>query len=316
VRSDIWALGVILFELACGHPPFTASTITELALRVAMDPTPGLTVPGMARGFEQVVYRCLEKDPARRFADVAQLAAALAPFGPAVTRGRAQGVARVLSARPVSVPGAPSSAGPSAPTTLGSSAVSIERAPAARSLRGALLAAVVVGGIAAAAVVTLRGKDRPSELSQEPRAEAPTLPAASPPSAAVAERPAAAAGSAAGAAAATVVPPPAPAAASSPPAAAAAVAPAMSAPITESPHEAAMTDAGIIVDAAANGGHDVGTAPATNADAPRRGGATSPTPATDAAAHPTRPSPVRRVTKPAAPPRKGSDEDDVGNSRL
>jgi hypothetical protein len=48
-------------------------------------------------GFEHVVYRCLEKEPARRFQDVAQLAMALAPFGSHATRDRALGVARVLS---------------------------------------------------------------------------------------------------------------------------------------------------------------------------------------------------------------------------
>jgi serine/threonine-protein kinase len=83
IRTDIWALGVILFELLAGRPPFIAETVTELAIRVASQPAPPLgsirrDVPG---GLERVVARCLEKDRAARFANVAELAAALEGFG-------------------------------------------------------------------------------------------------------------------------------------------------------------------------------------------------------------------------------------------
>src|SRR5205814_3960137 len=79
VRSDIWSIGVILFELVSGMPPFRAESITELAIRVTMDPTPPL-VGRMPHGFDDVVNRCLAKDPAHRYPDLANLAHALAAY--------------------------------------------------------------------------------------------------------------------------------------------------------------------------------------------------------------------------------------------
>ena len=77
-RSDIWALGVILYELVMGVQPFRAETITDLALAIAMDPTPPLG--GMPPAYAAIVKRCLEKDPSQRFQDVGALAVALAPL--------------------------------------------------------------------------------------------------------------------------------------------------------------------------------------------------------------------------------------------
>jgi serine/threonine-protein kinase len=82
-RADIWSLGIILFELVSARIPFEAEAVTELAIKIAMDPTP------MVRAFraevppalEHVIAMCLEKDRARRYQTVGDLAVALQTFG-------------------------------------------------------------------------------------------------------------------------------------------------------------------------------------------------------------------------------------------
>jgi serine/threonine protein kinase len=92
-RSDIWGLGAILFEMLTGRPPFIGDTLPEVyaaVLNEAPPPVDSLRA-GVAAGLDDVVQRCLEKDPAQRFCDVADLAEALAPY----VRGGAQSVDRV-----------------------------------------------------------------------------------------------------------------------------------------------------------------------------------------------------------------------------
>jgi serine/threonine-protein kinase len=94
-RSDIWALGVLLYEMAGGTRPFTGATGFELSGAILHEP-PAALPDRVTSALRKVILRCLEKDPRQRYENADDLRAALesivrherpAPRWPAVAAG-------------------------------------------------------------------------------------------------------------------------------------------------------------------------------------------------------------------------------------
>ncbi len=192
-RADVWSLAATLHHLLAGTPPFPGSSLADVSARIWNDapaPLPANVPPGLG----EALHAALVKQPEQRTADVASLAAALAPFGSAGADAAAERVARILRAstpsmrrgvaRPSSSPPEPAVVADA--STLGRAVSPLPGQPG-KSPRARWFVLAVAGLIVAGVVVTLlvrsRGNDAASgpettaapEVAPEP-APAPSLP--------------------------------------------------------------------------------------------------------------------------------------------
>jgi eukaryotic-like serine/threonine-protein kinase len=144
VRTDIWALGAIVYELIAGESPFRAETLSELKFSVLSRPPTPLSAlrPNVPPSVEAAIARCLQKDPDDRFGNVAAFAAAFAPYGTHLARASCDRIAHTLIANrsaasivaPVGAEQDPSEAGP-----VDSRVPTFQKPASARIVVGSLL---------------------------------------------------------------------------------------------------------------------------------------------------------------------------------
>lgn len=189
-RTDVWALGVVLYQALSGKLPFTADTIPALYSQIiGKAPAPFPNEREVPAALVAVIMRCLSRSPEDRFPNMLELARALLPYAPP----HAKQIVDSLATLPPPAPeegraGGASEAGLSPLATtleLGSHSTPdatvasrlVETPPPRRGPWGPLL---VIVAVAAAAVVTLR--PRSQDTSPTPKESAVTSAAESPPS--------------------------------------------------------------------------------------------------------------------------------------
>jgi len=101
-RTDVYALGVILFQLLTGNAPYEAETFPMLVVQIVAGDVPSTRVrrPDVPEALDAAVMRCLAKDPDDRFASCAELAEALHPFAAMDAAPEVVEPAATMAARP------------------------------------------------------------------------------------------------------------------------------------------------------------------------------------------------------------------------
>ncbi len=96
-RTDIWALGVILYELLTGKLPFDAVSIPELSAKILLEDPEPILRPDVPEALKAVILRAMTKDPNARYPSVAEFSMALAEYAPKRGRANVERISRLLT---------------------------------------------------------------------------------------------------------------------------------------------------------------------------------------------------------------------------